>query len=456
MSDSEVMNYRVKMRELALSRRTVSFDEVARGYNENEALREAARCLRCKHAPCVSGCPVKIDIPAFIKEINHGNTREAYKIITEANLLPAICGRVCPQEVQCEAKCVRGIKGEPLAIGHLERFVCDNYYQEPENILPTKGRVAVIGSGPAGLTCSGMLSRFGYEVHVYEALHELGGVLVYGIPEFRLPKRVVSAEIDKLRKMGVIFYINTVVGKTITLEELLSTFNAVFIGTGAGLPKFMGIPGENLNGVLSANEFLTRINLMKANQKGYDTPLKALREVIVVGGGNVAMDAARAAHRLGAQVTVLYRRSFEEMPARREEVHHALEEGIKILFLVNPVTLTGEDYFVKRVNCVQMKLSAPDESGRRRTYPIDGTEFTLPADTVIMALGNYPNPLLAAATPDLLMTSGGCIVINDRLMTSKKGVFAGGDAVTGAATVIMAMAAGKAAAYEIDNYITKT
>lgn len=443
------------MREIVPSERIKNFDEVALGYNLTEAKIEASRCLNCKTAPCITGCPVKINIPAFINEVKNGKIEQAYKIINDANLLPSICGRVCPQEAQCEAKCVCGIKGEPIAIGRLERFVGDYFHHQPIKTKKIGGRIAVVGSGPAGLTCGGELARLGREVHVFEALHALGGVLIYGIPEFRLPKRIVQIEINQLKELGVQFHLNAVIGKTHTVDELLARYDAVFIGTGAGLPKFMGIPGENLNGVFSANEFLTRINLMKANRKDYDTPLWPARQVVVIGGGNVAMDAARAARRLGAEVTVLYRRGYEEMPARREEVDHALEEGIKFHFLVSPTAVCGKAGFVKAVDCVKMCLREPDATGRRRPQPIPGSDFTVSADTVIMALGNHPNPLLTAATPQLKTDRWGCLVVDDNLMTSLKGVFAGGDAVTGAATVIMAMAAGKKAATAINCYLNK-
>jgi len=455
MSVNAKMKKRVPMRELPPQERIKNFKEVSLGYNEQEAFLEAERCLQCRTAPCISGCPVKIDIPAFISKIRENNIAGAYDIITMANLLPGICGRVCPQESQCEAACIRSVKGEAIAIGRLERYASDNYYRTPQKIDADAGMIAVIGSGPAGLTCGGMLSEIGYNVDIYEALHELGGVLTYGIPEFRLPANIVEKEINKLKEMGVAFHTNVIIGRTITLDELLESHDAVFIGTGAGLPRFMGIPGEQLNGVFSANEFLTRVNLMKANSEHYDTPLKKMKEVIVVGGGNVAMDAARSARRLGADVTVLYRRSIEEMPARREEVQHALQEGVNIRFLVNPISISGKDYYINEVVCVKMELGAADGDGRRRPKVISGSDFKINADALIMALGNYPNPLLSAVTPDLATDKYGCLVVDECLMTSKDRVFAGGDAVTGAATVIMAMEAGKKAAMEIHKYLKK-
>ncbi|HHZ18001.1 MAG TPA: NADPH-dependent glutamate synthase [Acholeplasmataceae bacterium] len=445
---------RVKMRELPPEERIKSFSEVALGYEESEARAEAERCLQCKNAPCIKGCPVNINIPAFIREVKNGELQEAYRIITEANLLPGICGRVCPQETQCEAVCVRGIKGEPIAIGRLERFVSDaNTEAETEVAAESGHRIAIVGSGPAGLTCAGIARRLGHKVCVYEALHKAGGVLTYGIPEFRMPKAIVEREIAKLENMGVEFRFNAVIGKTFTLAELLQEYDAVFIGTGAGLPKFMGIPGENLNGVFFANEFLTRVNLMQAGREGYDTPLRPVKNAIVVGGGNVAMDAARVARRLGAEVTIVYRRGREEMPARREEVEHAVEEGIEMLLLTNPTKIIGEGGFVKAIECVRMELGEPDASGRRRPVVVAGSEFSLSADTVIIAIGNHPNPLLREETPGLKTDGRGCLIVDERLMTSVPGVFAGGDVVTGAATVILAMEAGKKAAYEIDRYI---
>ena len=458
MPAHEDLKKRVKMRELPPAERIKNFSEVALGYNATEARAEARRCLQCKNAPCVAGCPVNIDIPAFIGKIKAGDLRAAHDVITAANLLPAICGRVCPQETQCEAACVRGLKGEPVAIGRLERYVADNYREEAEDEIAgtLRGRVAVVGSGPAGLTCAGTLRRLGYEVRVYEALHAAGGVLTYGIPEFRLPNDVVEREIGKLKNAGVDFCLNTVIGKTFALTELLERYDAVFIGAGAGLPKFMGIPGENLNGVFAANEFLTRVNLMRAGREGYETPLKPIKKAVVIGGGNVAMDAARTARRLGADVVVVYRRTRAEMPARAEEVEHALDEGVDIRFLSNPTAIIGERAFVRSVKCARMTLGEPDESGRRRPVTLPGSGFSLPADTVIVAIGNHPNPLLKNETPGLAVNKNGCLFVDARLMTSIPGVFAGGDVATGAATVIAAMEAGKKAAYEIDCYIKKS
>ena len=443
--------------------RAGNFQEVALGYTREQAIDEAQRCLHCKNMPCVSGCPVQIHIPDFIAKVAEGDFEAAYQIIAQDSALPAVCGRVCPQETQCESKCVRGIKGEPVGIGRLERFVADwhnaNATEKAARPASNGHRVAVIGSGPAGLTCAGDLARKGYEVTVFEALHLAGGVLVYGIPEFRLPKSIVQKEVDGLKDLGVKIETNAVVGRSITIDELMEEmkFEAVFIGSGAGLPMFMHIPGENLKGVYSANEFLTRINLMKAYREGADTPIMDLKgkKVAVVGGGNVAMDAARCSKRLGADVYIIYRRSEAELPARAEEVEHAKEEGIIFKTLTNPVEIHGdENGFVKAITCIQMELGEPDASGRRRPIEVPGSEFTLEMDTVIMSLGTSPNPLLRATTPGLETNRHGCIVTGgDDGDTSREGVYAGGDAVTGAATVIKAMGAGKAAAKAIDQYI---
>lgn len=453
---------KVPVREQEPKLRAHNFDEVCLGYNIEEAKEEAERCLKCKNAKCITGCPVSIDIPGFIREVEKGDVKEASKVIAKYSALPAVCGRVCPQESQCEERCIRGIKGEPVSIGKLERFVAD--WSREHGIKPEPGsdkkekKVAVIGSGPAGLTCAGDLAKMGYDVTIFEALHEPGGVLVYGIPEFRLPKdTVVKTEIDNIRSLGVKIETNVVIGKSVTIEELLTEegFDAVFIGSGAGLPKFMGIHGENANGVFSANEYLTRSNLMKASRSDYDTPIIASNKVAVVGGGNVAMDAARTALRLGAQVHIVYRRSEEELPARVEEVHHAKEEGIIFDLLTNPKEiLVDEKGWVKGMRCVKMALLEPDESGRRRPVEIEGSEFELEVDTVIMALGTSPNPLIPSTTEGLETNRWRCIVADeDNGMTSKEGVFAGGDAVTGAATVILAMGAGKAAAKGIHEYL---
>lgn len=451
--------------------RNKNFSEVALGYTREQAIDEAQRCLNCKHKPCVSGCPVSIDIPAFLEKVANGEFEEAYKIIAMASALPAVCGRVCPQETQCEQKCVRGIKGEPVAIGRLERFVADyhNTLTNIEVLKPTakKGRVAVIGSGPSGLTCAGELAKKGYSVTVFEALHIAGGVLVYGIPEFRLPKKIVEKEIHGLKKLGVEIKTNTVIGKTASVDELMNErgFDAVFIGSGAGLPKFMRIPGENLKGVYSANEFLTRINLMKAYLPDSDTPVQKASRVAVVGGGNVAMDAARCAKRLGAEVYIIYRRGMEELPARKEEIEHAIEEGIIFKTLTNPVEILGyknendkkdlKNGFVSGIKCVKMTLGEPDASGRRRPIIKEGSEFEIEVDSVIMALGTSPNPLIKSTTYGLATNEWGGIIADDTTgQTSLPGVFAGGDAVTGAATVILAMGAGKNAAKAIDEYIS--
>ena len=452
--------------------RARNFDEVALGYTEEMALDEAKRCLNCKNAPCVTGCPVKIRIPEFLAKIRDKDYEGAYQIITESSSLPAVCGRVCPQENQCEAKCVRGIKGESVGIGRLERFVADwhnAHCAEDPGLPPQNGiRVAIIGSGPSGLTCAGDLAKKGYDVTVYEALHVAGGVLVYGIPEFRLPKKIVAKEVETLRKLGVKIETNVVIGKTLTVDELFEMgYKAVFIGSGAGLPKFMGIPGETLNGVYSANEFLTRSNLMKAYRSNPETPIMKGGKVAVVGGGNVAMDAARTALRLGAeQVSVVYRRSMEELPARREEVEHAEEEGIQFRLLCSPTEILGyhnpddprdpKNGFVTGISCIKMELSEPDERGRRRPVPIPGSDFTLEADTVIMSIGTSPNPLIKSTTQGLAVTPTGGIVVNEAGLTSRAGVYAGGDAVTGAATVISAMGAGKTAAKAIHEALSPT
>ncbi len=440
--------------------RNQNFNEVALGYTAEAAIDEAKRCLGCKNMPCVAGCPVKIHIPAFIAKVAEGDFEGAYKIIAEASSLPAVCGRVCPQENQCEGKCLRGIKGEPVAIGRLERFVADyhnaNAVGEIERPVSNGHKVAVIGSGPSGLTCAGDLAKKGYEVTVFEALHLAGGVLVYGIPEFRLPKAIVEKEIDGLCALGVKIERNAVIGKTYTIDELMEEmgFEAVFIGTGAGLPKFMGIEGENLNGVYSANEFLTRINLMKAYREGSATPVQKPLRVAVVGGGNVAMDAARCAKRFGAEVSVVYRRSMDELPARREEVEHAIEEGIIFRLLTNPTAILGDDKKnVTGIRCVEMELGEPDASGRRRPIVKEGSEFELAVDCVIMALGTSPNPLIKSTTKGLETEKWGGIITDEVGLTSREGVYAGGDAVTGAATVILAMGAGKTAAAAIDEYL---
>lgn len=437
--------------------RSKNFNEVATGYTEEMAIDEAKRCLNCKNKPCVSGCPVKIHIPDFIAKVAEGDFEAAYEIITVSSSLPAVCGRVCPQETQCESKCIRGIKGEPVGIGRLERFVADwhnaNSTKKTERVASNGHKVAVIGSGPSGLTCAGDLAKKGYEVTVFEALHLAGGVLVYGIPEFRLPKSIVQKEIDGLKDLGVKIETNVVIGKTITIDELVSEygFEKVFIGSGAGLPKFMNIPGENLKGVYSANEFLTRINLMKAYREDSNTPIQRGKSVVVVGGGNVAMDAARCARRLGAEVTIVYRRTEKELPARREEVEHAMEEGINFKLLSSPIAIkdNGEGW-VGSVECQAMKLSEPDASGRARPVPIEGETFDVEADTVIMALGTSPNPLIKSTTEGLETQKWGGIIADENGLTSRKGVYAGGDAVTGAATVILAMGAGKTAAAAID------
>lgn len=455
---------KVPVREQEPKVRAANFEEVCLGYNLEEAKEEASRCLKCKNAKCMTGCPVAIEIPKFIKEVEEGNIEEAYKIISQSSALPAVCGRVCPQESQCEGVCIRGIKGEPVSIGKLERFVADwarEHGISPEKPEETNGRkVAVIGSGPAGVTCAGDLAKLGYEVTIFEALHEPGGVLVYGIPEFRLPKEsVVKPEIENLRKLGVKIETNVVIGKSTTIDELMEEegFEAVFVGSGAGLPKFMGIAGENANGVFSANEYLTRSNLMKAFSDDYDTPIVAGKKVAVVGGGNVAMDAARTALRLGAEVHIVYRRSEEELPARVEEVHHAKEEGVIFDLLTNPVEiLVDENGWVKGMKCIRMELGEPDASGRRRPVAVPNSEFELELDTVIMSLGTSPNPLISSTTKGLEINKYKCIIAEaENGQTTKEGVFAGGDAVTGAATVILAMEAGKAGAKGIHEYLSK-
>ncbi|MBC5713320.1 NADPH-dependent glutamate synthase [Roseburia sp. BX1005] len=459
----DVLN-KVPVREQEPAVRATNFEEVCLGYNEEEAVAEAGRCLNCKNAQCMKGCPVSINIPAFIQEVKNRNFEKAYEIISESSALPAVCGRVCPQESQCEGKCIRGIKGEAVSIGKLERFVAD--WARENGIRPKKAekmnghKVAVIGSGPAGLTCAGDLARLGYDVTIFEALHEAGGVLIYGIPEFRLPKqKVVAKEVENVKALGVKIETNVVIGKSTTIDELMKEegFEAVFIGSGAGLPRFMGIPGEQANGVFSANEFLTRNNLMKAFREEYDTPIMKGKKVAVVGGGNVAMDAARTALRLGAEVHIVYRRSEEELPARVEEVHHAKEEGIIFDLLTNPTEILVDDNgWVKGMTCIRMELGEPDASGRRSPVEIKGSEFDMELDTVIMSLGTSPNPLISSTTEGLEINRRKCIVADEENgATSKAAVFAGGDAVTGAATVILAMGAGKAAAKGIHEYLSE-
>ncbi len=452
---------RVPVREQDPVVRASNFEEVCLGYNIEEAMDEATRCLNCKNAKCVQGCPVSIDIPSFVDEVKKGNIESAFEIINKSSALPAICGRVCPQESQCEGKCIRGIKGDSVSIGKLERFVAD--WARENNIVPKKPeqtngkKVAVIGSGPAGLTCAGDLAKLGYEVTIFEALHEPGGVLVYGIPEFRLPKeKVVYAEIENVKKLGVEIKTNVIIGKSVTIDQLEQDgFDAIFIGSGAGLPKFMGIPGENANGVFSANEYLTRSNLMKAFRSDYDTPLFESKKVAVIGGGNVAMDAARTAKRLGSEVHIVYRRSEKELPARAEEVHHAKEEGIIFDVLTNPTEiLVDEKGWVKGLKCVKMELGEPDASGRRKPVEVANSEFELEVDSVIMALGTSPNPLISSTTEGLDLNKHKCLVVYENGETTRKGVFAGGDAVTGAATVILAMEAGKAGAKGIHEYLS--
>ncbi len=453
---------KVPVKEQDAKVRAANFQEVCLGYNKEEAMEEATRCINCKNAQCIKGCPVSINIPGFIEKVKEGKIEEAYQIISESSALPAVCGRVCPQESQCEGKCIRGIKGEALSIGKLERFVAD--YARKNGIRPQGAekkngkKVAVIGSGPSGLTCAGDLAKLGYEVTIFEALHEPGGVLVYGIPEFRLPKSaVVAKEIENVKALGVKIETNVVVGKSVTIDELLEEegFDAVYIGSGAGLPKFMGIPGEQANGVFSANEYLTRSNLMKAFDENSNTPIMRGKKVAVVGGGNVAMDAARTALRLGAEVHVVYRRSEEELPARVEEVHHAKEEGIIFNLLTNPTEiLEDEKGWVKGIRCIKMELGEPDASGRRRPVEIPGSEFDMEVDTVIMSLGTSPNPLISSTTKGLEVNKRKCIVADEEFgKTTKEGVYAGGDAVTGAATVILAMGAGRAGARGIHEYL---
>ena len=453
---------KVPVREQAPKVRATNFEEVCLGYNKEEAMEEANRCLGCKKAKCMEGCPVSINIPGFVHEVKEGNFEKAYQIIGESSALPAVCGRVCPQETQCEGKCIRGLKGEAVSIGKLERFVAD--WAKENGIKPVPAaqknghKVAVIGSGPSGLTCAGDLAKMGYDVTIFEALHKAGGVLVYGIPEFRLPKdKVVAAEVENVKSLGVKIETNVIIGKSVTIDELLKDegFEAVFIGAGAGLPMFMGIPGEQANGVFSANEYLTRNNLMKAFREDYDTPIAHGKKVAVVGGGNVSMDAARTALRLGAEVHIIYRRSEAELPARKEEVHHAKEEGVQFDLLCNPVEiLTDDKDWVTGIKCIRMELGEPDASGRRRPVEIPGSEFTIDVDTVIMSLGTSPNPLISSTTIGLDVNKRKCIIADEEFgKTSKEGVYAGGDAVTGAATVILAMGAGKAGARGIDEYI---
>lgn len=445
------------MTELKPDERNKIFAEVACGYTLQQAREEADRCLGCKTRPCVKGCPVGVPIPEFISKLKEGDIDGAAEIIKSMNLLPAICGRVCPQEKQCESFCVRGNKGEPVAIGRLERFAADSQSEAKIEKPESNGhKVAVVGSGPSGLACAGELAREGYEVTIYEALHKAGGVLVYGIPEFRLPKEIVAKEIKNLEALGVNVRTNMVIGKSVTVDELLEAFDAVYIGSGAGLPSFMGIDGESLNGVYSANEYLTRINLMKAYEPDSRTPIFKSKRAIVVGGGNVAMDAARCARRMGAETYIVYRRTENELPARLEEVHHAKEEGIEFKFLTNPLKIEGdENGWVKSIYCQEMRLSEPDASGRARPVPVEGSEFSIEADCVIMAIGNSPNPLISQTTAGLDTNKYGCLVLADpdAMLTTREGVYAGGDAVTGAATVILAMGAGKSAAAAIDKYI---
>lgn len=453
---------KVPVREQDPKVRATNFEEVCLGYNKEEAMEEAARCLNCKNAKCIKGCPVSINIPAFVHEVKEGNFEEAYKVISQSSALPAVCGRVCPQETQCEGVCIRGVKGEAVSIGKLERFVADWAKEngiKPEAPAEKNGhKIAVIGSGPSGLTCAGDLAKLGYDVTIFEALHQPGGVLVYGIPEFRLPKdKVVKEEVENVKSLGVKIETNVIIGKSTTIDELLEKggFEAVFIGSGAGLPMFMGIPGEVSNGVFSANEYLTRSNLMKAFREDYDTPIKTGKKVVVVGGGNVAMDAARTALRLGAEVHIVYRRSEAELPARVEEVHHAKEEGVIFDLLTNPTKINvDENGNITSMTVIKMELGEPDASGRRRPVEIPGSEYDIEVDTVIMSLGTSPNPLISSTTKGLEINRRKCIVADeDNGQTSKEGVFAGGDAVTGAATVILAMGAGKAGAKGIDEYL---
>ncbi len=455
---------KVPMPEQDPNVRNKNFLEVSTGYTEEMAKEEATRCLHCKNSPCVKGCPVNVHIPEFIAKVAEGEFEEAYRIITSTNGLPAVCGRVCPQESQCEGKCVRGIKGEPVGIGRLERFCADyhmkNSAEKPEKPQTNGKKVAVVGAGPSGLTCAGDLAKLGYEVTVFEAFHTAGGVLVYGIPEFRLPKAIVHKEVKNLEDLGVDIQTNMIIGKTLSVDELFEMgYKAVFIGSGAGLPSFMNIEGEDLIGVYSANEYLTRTNLMKAYLDEYDTPIIKSGAVAVVGGGNVAMDAARCAKRLGAEtVYIVYRRGLEEMPARKEEIHHAMEEGIIFKNLNNPVKILGdENGRVRAMECVEMELGEPDESGRRRPIVKEGSNFELPVDTVIMSIGTSPNPLIRSTTKGLDTNRRGCLIVNeDTMQTTREGIYAGGDAVTGAATVILAMGAGKQAAKSIDEYLSNT
>ncbi len=453
---------RVPVREQDPKVRATNFEEVCYGYNEEEAVLEASRCLNCKNPRCMQACPVGVKIPAFISKVHEGDFAGAAAVIAEDSSLPAVCGRVCPQETQCEGSCILGVKSEPVAIGKLERFVADWSRNHPSDkrAEPVRNgkKVAVVGSGPSGLACAADLAKLGYDVTIFEALHKAGGVLVYGIPEFRLPKEeVVAAEVEAVRELGVKIETDVVVGRTVTVDSLLDEegFDAVFIGSGAGLPRFMGIPGENLNGVFSANEFLTRNNLMKAFREDYLTPIHTGKRVVVVGGGNVAMDAARTALRLGADTTIVYRRTEKELPARAEEVHHAHEEGVEFRMLTNPVEIIGdENGWVKAVRCIRMELGEPDESGRRSPVAVPGSEFEIETDTVIMSLGTSPNPLIASTTKGLETTRRGCLVADEGGETTREGVFAGGDAVTGAATVILAMGAGRKAAASIHEYLS--
>ena len=454
-----MQNTKTPIKEQDPKVRARNFKEVCEGYTAEEAINEANRCLNCKNMPCVSGCPVGVHIPEFISRVKEGDFEGAYKVITLTNGLPAVCGRVCPQENQCEGKCVRGIKGEPVGIGRLERFCADYMADKTADVQKPKSngiKVAVIGSGPSGLTCAADLAKLGYEVTIFEAFHTAGGVLMYGIPEFRLPKATVQREINNLKKLGVEIKTDMVIGKILSVDEIMGMgYKAVFIGTGAGLPNFMGIPGEGLVGVFSANEYLTRINLMKAYMADYDTPVKKFNSIAVVGGGNVAMDAARCAMRLGAEhVYVIYRRSEAEMPARREEVHHAKEEGIEFVYLTNPTEIIGdENGHVSGIKCIKMALGEAGADGRRSVTAIPDSEYVIPIDACIMSIGTSPNPLIRSTTPGLDTNRKGCLVVNEDMLTTKEGVYAGGDAVTGAATVILAMGAGKTAAKAIDEYI---
>ncbi len=452
---------RVPVREQDQKVRATNFEEVCYGYNADEARLEASRCLTCPKPRCVTRCPVHIDIPTFIKNVAAGDFRQAARVISRDSSLPSVCGRVCPQESQCEGACVLGIKGEPVAIGKLERFTGDwaiqNEEEAPELPEWNGKKVAVVGSGPSGLACASDLARLGYKVKIFEALHKVGGVLVYGIPEFRLPKdRIVAKEVEAVKRLGVEIETDVIIGRTVTIDQLMDDegYDAIFIGSGAGLPRFMGIDGENLNGVFSANEFLTRANLMKAYDDCYDTPIYTGNRVVVVGGGNVAMDAVRTAKRLGAEAFIVYRRSEDELPARREEVHHAKEEGIEFRMLTNPVRINGDDKgTVRSISCIRMELGEPDASGRRSPVPVEGSEFEIECDVVIMALGTSPNPLIKSTTKGLDTDRKGCIVADEEGQTSRPGIFAGGDAVTGAATVILAMGAGRRAAKAIDQYL---